>query len=48
MTVSGLSLRSSGSYLCMAYGGMSIVCGLVRYIVGNSGINVCSWIVFVS
>jgi len=48
VTVSGLSLWSSSSYLCIAYGGIGVVCGLVRYIVGSSEIDVFSWIVFVS
>jgi hypothetical protein len=37
--VSGLNLQSSGSYLCITYGGMSTVCRLVRYIMGFSGID---------
>ena len=42
MIVSGLNLRSSSGFLCIAYGGISIVCGLVRYIVGNSEIDIFS------
>ena len=48
MTISGLSLWSSSSHLCITYGGIGIVCGLVRYVVGSSGNDVFSWIVFVS
>ena len=39
MTISGLSLWSSSSYLCIAYGGLGIVCGSVRYVVGSSEID---------
>jgi len=48
VAISGLNLWSSSSCLFIAYGGMGIDCGLVRYIVGNSGIDVFPWIVFVS
>jgi len=40
VTVSGLSLWSSSSYLCIAFGGISVVCVLVRYVVGSSEIGV--------
>ena len=40
VAISGLSLWSTSSYLCIAYGGIGVVCGLVRYVVGSSEVDV--------
>jgi len=40
VTINGLSLWSSSSYLCIAYGGIGKVCGLVRYAEDSSEIDV--------